>query len=137
MLKVKNDFRERRRYVRLKTPVELSYFPDNEERVSKAVAENISADGLRFRTKEQNINEGDSLELKLILAGAANPVHAKANVVWKKKVSLEDGAPFDIGLEFTSIEEDNKNTFLKNLCDLIYNMSENHAGGKGKDKCSE
>jgi len=130
MINPKDGFRERRRYVRLKTPVELSYFSDNGEKVSKASAANISADGLRFQTNDSDIEKGDSLELKLLMAGAVNPVHAKAKIVWKKRVSLEDGSPFDVGLEFTNIEEDNKNTFLKNLCDLMYSISENC--GKGK-----
>jgi len=133
MNKAKGGFRERRRYVRLKTPVELSYFSGDGRKVSKTITTNMSADGLRFQTEDRDISEGDSLELKLSMAGAANPVHAKAKVVWTKRVSLEDGAPSDVGLEFTDIEEDNKNTFLKNLCDLIYSISENR--GKGKDRC--
>ena len=44
-------------------------------------------------------------------------------MVWIKQLSLEDDAPYDIGIELTEIEEDNKNTFLKFLCDLIYNLS--------------
>ena len=134
MNKAKTDFRERRRYVRLKTPVEIAYFSGDEGKVYKAVAENISADGLRFQTEGRGMAEGDSLELKLCMAGAANPVHARAKVVWMKRVSLEDKSPFDVGLEFTSVEEDNKNTFLKNLCDLMYGISENR--GKGKNRCS-
>jgi hypothetical protein len=44
----------------------------------------------------------------MVIPEAPNPVHAKAKVIWKKKISLEDAAPFDCGLEFTEIEEDNK-----------------------------
>ena len=134
MMKAKDDFRERRRYVRLKTPVELLYFSGNGQKVSKVVASNMSADGLRFQAVDRDIREGDILELKLSMAGAASPVHAKAKIVWEKRVSLEDGAPSDFGLEFTEIEDDNKNTFLKNLCDLMYSISENY--DKGKYECS-
>ena len=122
MTKVKDEFMERRRYVRLLNPMEMAYFSGNGRKVSKAVTTNISADGLRFRTEDRDIGEGDILELKLSITGASNPVHAKAKVVWKKRLSLEDRSPFDVGLEFTGIEEDNKNTFLKFLCDLIYNL---------------
>lgn len=133
MNKTKDGFRERRRYIRLKIPVELSYFSGNGGKVSKAVSTNISADGLRFQTEDRSINEGDSLELKLSMPGAANPIHAKAKVVWSKRISLEDGSPSDVGLEFIDIEEDNKNTFLKNFCDLMYSISE--GSSKGKDRC--
>ncbi|MEI6862793.1 MAG: PilZ domain-containing protein [Candidatus Omnitrophota bacterium] len=134
MVKAKDGFMERRRYIRLNTPVEIAYFSGNGQKVSKAVTTNISADGLRFQTDDRDIHEGDSLELKLSMIGAANPIHARAKVVWEKRVSLEDKSPLDVGLEFTDIEEDNKNTFLKNLCDLMYKISENPS--KGKDKCS-
>jgi hypothetical protein len=124
MQKAKDGFKERRRYVRLETPATVSYLSADGSRVSTAAAKNISADGLRFEITDKAIKESDMLELKLSLPGMANPVHAKANVIWKRRLSLEDGSPFDVGLEFVSIEEDNKNTFLKSLCDLIYDISE-------------
>ena len=50
----------------------------------------------------------------------------------KKKLSLEDNSPFDVGTELVDIEEDNKNTFLKFLCDLIYNLPEERKDAKNK-----
>jgi len=124
MNKNNDEFPERRRYVRLKIPVAFSYVSADGSIARQAVTKNISAHGLRFETTDRNVKESDSIEIKLMLPGASNPVHAKANIVWKKKLSLEDSSPFDTGVEFTEIEEDNKNTFLKNLCDLIYAISE-------------
>lgn len=88
----------------------------------KSVTKDLSAEGLRLESKTKDLKEGSILELKLEIYGANNPVHAKGKVVWKKRLSLEDNAPYDIGIELTGIEEDNKNTFLKFLCDLIYNL---------------
>jgi c-di-GMP-binding flagellar brake protein YcgR len=122
MVKPKDSFIERRRYVRLQTPIDISYTVPETGHMLNAKTKNISADGLRFETQSKSIREADVLELKLVIADAPNPVHAKAKVIWKKKMSLEDAAPFDCGLEFTEIEEDNKNTFLKFLCDLIYEI---------------
>ena len=119
-----NDLCERRRYVRLKTPVTFSYISADGSRVDQAVTKNISANGLRFETLDRDLKESDLIEMKLLILGASNPVHTKARVIWKRKLSLEDSSPFDAGVEFTEIEEDNKNTFLKNLCDLIYAISE-------------
>jgi len=124
MGKYTSEFPERRRYVRLKIPVAFSYISADGSTVGQAITKNISAHGLRFETTDKVLKESDSIEMKLTLPGASNPVHAKAAVIWKKKLSLEDSSPFDAGVEFTEIEEDNKNTFLKNLCDLIYGMSE-------------
>lgn len=113
--------------MRLDAPLGVSYFSEDGSRVSTATTKNISADGLSFRTLDKGIKESSPIEIKLSIDGAANPIHARARVVWKRRVSLEDGSPFDIGLEFTDIEEDNKNSFLKSLCDLMYKISEDRS----------
>ena len=121
-MKMRDRLVERRKYIRLKTPVSVTYTVPNTGIVHSSVTKDISADGLRLETKAGDIEEGSALELKLELNGANNPIHAKGKVVWIKQLSLEDDAPWDVGIELTEIEEDNKNTFLKFLCDLIYNL---------------
>ena len=121
-MKMRDRLVERRKYIRLKTPVSVTYTAPNTGIVHSSVTKDISADGLRLETKARDIEKGALLELKLELYGGNNPVHAKGKVVWIKQLSLEDDAPCDMGIEFTEIEEDNKNTFLKFLCDLIYNL---------------
>ncbi len=123
MVKDKDAFNERRRYVRLKTPINIAYTIPNGATIHNITTEDISADGLRFQTRDKKLDEEAVVELRLDIPLASNPVHAKGRIVWKKKISLEDKAPFDVGIEFAEIEEDNKNTFLKFLCDLIYNLS--------------
>jgi c-di-GMP-binding flagellar brake protein YcgR len=126
MGKTKETFVERRKYVRLQVPLGISYTLPGSGRVMQAATKNISADGARFETVDPELKENTVVEIKLEMPGASNPIHAKGTIIWRKRVSLEDGAPFDCGLEFIEIEEDNKNTFLKFLCDLIY--------GIGKEK---
>ena len=121
-MKMRDRLVERRKYIRLKTPVSVTYTAPNTGVVHSSVTKDMSADGLRLETKARDIEKGSVLELKLGLYGANNPVHAKGKVVWIKQLSLEDNAPCDIGIELIEIEEDNKNTFLKFLCDLIYNL---------------
>lgn len=111
---------ERRRYVRLETPITISYVLPDGDSILHTSTKNISADGLRFQTFDKSLSEADTVTLNLHIPEAVNPVHAKATVIWKKRISLEDGAPYDVGLEFTEIEEDNKNTFLRFLCDVMY-----------------
>ena len=110
---------ERRRYLRVEVPVELRVIAKNII-IDKVKAKNISPLGIRFETKEP-LKEGDVVDLTLTLPDTNNPVHIQGKVIWQKKISLEDNAPLDIGCEFTKIEEDNKNTFLKYFCDIIYN----------------
>ena len=123
-MKQKKDIRsERRRFVRLEAPVVVSYIAPRSDTMLHASTKNISADGIRFQTTDRSLKEADVIPLHLQIPQAANPVHAKGVVVWKKRISLEDGAPYDVGIEFAEIEEDNKNTFLRFLCDLMYSIT--------------
>ena len=119
---MKRDIEERRRFIRLEVPIELKYVvEDDASQMRRRVAtKDLSCDGLRF-ISEQKIGEGAVLDLNLTIPGANNPVHIKGKAVWSRKISSEDAAPVEVGVEFIQIEEDNKNTFLKYLCDLIYN----------------
>ena len=60
------------------------------------------------------------LDVALTLPEAKNPVHIQSNVVWHSPASGAGQELADVGFEFIKIEEDNKNTFLKFFCDLIY-----------------
>jgi c-di-GMP-binding flagellar brake protein YcgR len=126
-VKIKDKLVERRRYIRLKTPIPVTYTVSETGSVYNAVTKDISADGLRLESEAKDLNISSVIELKLEIYGAHNPVHAKGKVVWKKKLTLEDDAPFDVGIELLEIEEDNKNTFLKFLCDLIYNLQKENS----------
>jgi len=125
-------FAERRRYIRLPVPIDMSYTISGNNKIHSTATKDISADGLRFIIHDKFIKESDLIELRLNIPNIPSAIHAKGRVVWKRKLSLEDRAPFDVGIEFSEIEEDNKNTFLKFLCDLIYNLPEDtkHASKK-------
>ena len=117
-----NDMRkpeERRKFTRYAMPLPMAYILDGENIVHRSTVKNISSLGVRFESPKA-LKEGATLELKLELPKAANPVHAQGRLAWVRKTTLEDNCPYDIGLEFVRIEEDNKNTFLKFLCDLAY-----------------
>jgi Tfp pilus assembly protein PilZ len=121
------NVQERRKFIRLEIPVQLKYITQGSSMRKEVTTKDLSCDGLRFMS-EQEIGEGVILELSLNIPSATNPVHVDGKVVWEKKVSTEDSSPFEIGVEFTKIEEDNKNTFLKYLCDLIYNQTKKMTG---------
>jgi hypothetical protein len=110
---------ERRKYLRTETPVNIRVISKNNA-VEEAETKDISPIGLRFKSKTASMAISEELELKIEMPGTSSSVHTKAKVVWKKKLSTEDGAPFTIGCEFSGIEDDNKNTFLKYFCDLLY-----------------
>ena len=132
MAKTKDSFIERRRYIRLAAPIGISYTVPESGKVRDTATKNISANGLRLETHDNSLEPEGIIELKLTVPGAVNPVHARGRVIWKRKLSLEDRAPFDVGIEIAGIEEDNKNTFLKFMCDLIYNLPEDDKNGYKK-----
>jgi len=123
MSRMRDEATERRRSLRLEAPIEICYTAPASGKIHKTKTKNISADGLRFEAHDKTLKQSDIIELKLVIPEAANPVHAAGKIMWKNKLSLEDNAPFDFGVEFTDVEEDNKNTFLKFFCDLIYDLS--------------
>ncbi|NQT47085.1 MAG: PilZ domain-containing protein [Candidatus Omnitrophica bacterium] len=114
---------ERRRFIRLEVPLKMSFVVEGEQIIRSETAKDISALGTRFQTK-QKLDENKALEMKLELPDTPNPVHVKGKVAWVRKAGLEDGAPQEVGIEFIKIEEDNKNTLLKYLCDTIYKQSQ-------------
>jgi c-di-GMP-binding flagellar brake protein YcgR len=122
MDKMKDKLVERRRYIRLVIPLKVTYTIPEQHKVFTAVAKNISADGMRFEVHDKSLRESSIIEIKLEIPDIPSAIHIKGRVIWKSKLSLEDGAPSDVGVEFIEIEDDNKNTFLKFLCDLIYSL---------------
>ncbi|MFH1594741.1 MAG: PilZ domain-containing protein [Candidatus Omnitrophota bacterium] len=113
---------ERRKYLRVETPLSIRAISKS-KKLHETTTKDISPLGLRFTIEAQDFNINEELELTIELPGTLNAVHTKAKVVWKKKMSTDDGAPIDIGCEFSRIEEDNKNTFLKYFCDLLYSQA--------------
>src|SRR3989338_4947931 len=95
---------ERRRYIRLSTPINLSYVISEKDRVYQAISKDISPVGVRLETREK-LEPGSALKLSLELQKTTNPVHAEGKVVWVKRLSLTDDATYDVGIEFTKIEE--------------------------------
>ena len=121
---------ERRQYLRIETPLSLRVI-GKDSVVSQTTTEDISPAGIRFKSKEGSANINDPVEITLEIPGALSPVHVKGKIIWKRKVSGEGAASTDFGCEFTRIEEDNKNTFLKYFCDLLYERGK-EVGQKGE-----
>jgi len=110
---------ERRKFTRYAIPLRIAYVLEGDNVVYKGDTKNISSLGIRFESQKK-LKEGSQLELKITLPKAPNPVHAEGKLVWVRKQTIADSSPYEVGMEFLKIEEDNKNTFLKFLCDLAY-----------------
>ena len=108
---------ERRRFVRVETP--LRVIVKSGERTDEVVTKNISPVGMRFEVG-QKLDDAATLDMQLFLPSTSEPIDLVGRVVWQNKTSLEDKAPYDVGIEITHIQDANKNVFLKFLCDLLY-----------------
>lgn len=121
----KQEFVDRRGSIRLKIPVSISYQVSGKGIVHTVTAKDISAEGTRFEAHDKRLKESDVVDMRIGIPEApGNGVRATGAVIWKKRLSLEDKSPFDIGIEFDEIAEDGKNGFLKFLCDYIYKLPE-------------
>lgn len=114
---MKEKLPERRRFIRVETPLKL--IVKSGVRTDETITKNISPVGLRFEVPN-GLEESEKLDISLYLPSIDDPIHLGGKVVWQNKISLEDNAPFDVGVEIVNIDEENKNIFLKYLCDLLY-----------------
>jgi c-di-GMP-binding flagellar brake protein YcgR len=108
---------ERRRFIRIEVPLKVKIV--TEGRVDDVVTKNISPIGMRVEIARE-LDRAAKLDISLTIPTYDTPVRLKGKVVWQAKVSLEDNSPYDVGVEILEIENRDKNSFLKYLCDLLY-----------------
>ena len=108
---------ERRRFIRIEIPLKVGI--ESGDIKDEVVTKNISPVGMRFET-ERELKDTQKLNLSLHIPTSEKPILLKGKVIWQVKVSLEDGAPYDVGVEITEVEDSQKNDVLKYLCDLLY-----------------
>ncbi len=113
---------ERRRYVRTEIPLKVTVRLG--ERVEEVETSDISPIGMRFvvGTKLDEAETSGKVQLFLRLPTAENPIRLAGKIAWQRKVSLEDNAPYEVGVEILDVEDEDKNIFLKYLCDLLYRI---------------
>ena len=116
------DARERRRYIRAETPIPVAIRIKSGDTIEEiqTQSKNISATGMMIEIARK-ISPDTSVELSLTPPETPNPVHIDARIIRSDKIEGQE--LFNVGIEFSKIEEDNKNTFLKFLCDTIYKLS--------------
>lgn len=112
--------REKRRFIRFEIALKVHYYVQKEPKTEKTgITRDVSAGGMHLVTQER-LETGSKVELKLFIPEALNPAHLAGIVLWSKEIADAKKPSYSSGIEFGDIEEDNKNTFLKFLCDLMY-----------------
>ncbi|MFH1867675.1 MAG: PilZ domain-containing protein [Candidatus Omnitrophota bacterium] len=118
--------KERRIYIRTDTSVAMTVYVkrNGDSEQIQAITKNISATGVMAEI-DKDLSLSTEVKLELTPPGSANPVHCGGTVIWS--TPLQETGKYQCGILFTAIEEDNKNTFLKFLCDTIYKASGKHS----------
>jgi len=113
--------KEKRRFIRFEISLKVNFIVQKKDlKVERiGITRDISAGGLQLLTEEK-LESGNKLALKVFIPGALNPAHLNGIVLWSKELSTSKGPSYGSGIEFGNVEEDNKNTFLRFLCDLMY-----------------
>lgn len=112
--------REKRRFIRFDIALKVSYIIRKEPKIEKSgTTKDVSAQGMQLLT-EDKMETGDKVDLKIFVPEALNPAHMRGIVVWSKESGIAKKRSYSSGINFEKIEEDNKNTFLKFLCNLMY-----------------
>ncbi len=113
---------ERRRYVRLNIPLEVSYSIQGEKGTRyKSTTKNISPNGVRF-VLEKELPAGTILDIGIIVPSKSEPIPIKAKIIWSKKEFEKGKDTYDAGFEFVHIPEESKKEFFQYLCNLMYNQ---------------
>jgi len=112
--------REKRSFIRFSIALKVAYIIRREPKIERSgTTRDISAKGMQLLTSDK-IDTGDKLDLKIFLPEALNPVHIMGVAVWSKDPeAAAKSRSYSSGIDFEKIEEDNKNTFLKFLCDFM------------------
>ena len=113
---------EKRGYIRTEVSVPMTLHIEKKgviERV-KARTSDVSASGMMIELGQQ-IPIGSQVKIDIEPQGSSNPIHCIGKVV--RFMPTDKDGKYVCGVEFLTIEEDNKNSFLKFLCDVIYKSS--------------
>jgi len=112
--------REKRRFIRFDIALKVNYTVQKDPKTEKTgMTKDISAGGMQFLTEEK-IDVGSRLDLKMFIPEALNPAHMNGIALWSKEARSNERLSYCAGIEFGKIEEDNKTTFLRFLCDMLY-----------------
>lgn len=115
--------KEQRYYIRIdvSVPTTLSIKKRGAVEKIKAYAKNVSASGMMINL-DKKLSTGIEAAIDMHAPDTLNPIHCIGKVI--RVTAADKPGRHNCGIIFTGIEEDNKNTFLKFLCDTIYRSGE-------------
>ena len=119
-------FQERRKYIRLKTSVEVNYTIIGEPGAVKVFSKNISAGGICLLANKEVV-QNTPLQLEFKIPDLKDPIRALGRVVWQKKfasVGEETKISYDTGIEFTGISDFDRFNINRYVLDRVEPQAE-------------
>ena len=115
--------KEQRYYIRIdvSVPMTLSIKKKGAVETIKASAKNVSASGILINVNKR-LSVGTETAIDMHAPDTLNPIHCNGKVI--RVTAANKKGRYNCGIVFAGIEEDNKNTFLKFLCDALYRSGE-------------
>ncbi|MFQ5681247.1 MAG: PilZ domain-containing protein [Candidatus Omnitrophota bacterium] len=111
--------KERRRFIRADTRFNVEYFLGGKSSSSQASgARNISQGGVCLMFNER-IDKDTEIGLKFYLPEFRSPVSCRGRVIWQNEVTENNRKFYQTGIEFTEIEEADKEKISKYIYVLL------------------
>ena len=108
--------REKRKFFRFESPVELRYAAEGGDIEGRSRTENISREGAAFPI-EKRLAKNEALKMEFEIPGDNVPVFANGVVAWARKGKTCRKELFDVGVRFVSISRPDRARIL----DYVYN----------------
>ena len=109
---------ERRRYIRVETPVLVEFQPSQTQAAERTFTQDISEQGMRFPTAA-TLQIGQELVLTLELPFQDATMRATAQVIWIREISRLGAPQYDVGVRFRWIEDPDRQQLLRHLASLF------------------
>ena len=109
---------ERRRYIRVETPV-LVEFPHPETmKTERSYTQDVNETGMRFPTAVK-LQIGQEMALTLQLPFQDAPMHATGEVLWIREISRHGSPQYEIGVRFRWIEDPDRHRLSHHLASIF------------------
>ena len=109
---------ERRRHIRLSTPVIIEFPNPDTMKTERSFTQDVSESGMRFPTSVK-LTIGQELPLTMQLPFGDPAMHATAEVMWIRQVSRLGAPQYDIGVHFRWIEDPDRQRLARHL-DVLF-----------------
>lgn len=109
---------ERRRYIRLETPVLVEFPSPDTMKTERSFTCDVSETGMRFPTPVK-LQLGQEIPLTLELPFRNATIHATGEIVWVREIARLGETQYEVGVRFRWIEDTDRQQLTRHLASLF------------------